>query len=290
MDDSRRHASPNDSSGRVIEADPADIVIRPLASLAEYQACVALQAAVWGPAYEETVPASLLQVVQHVGGVAIGAFAVTGELVGFVFGLTGVDKGEIVHWSHALGVRETVRNRGIGRMLKEHQRATLAQRGIASMYWTFDPLVAKNAHLNLNQLGARVVEYVPNMYGTTGSPLHYGLATDRLVVVCRTHPAPGRRGPAAAPASGRPVLTPEPQSGDQLFDAGTTRPPTVWIEVPTDIQQVIEQSRATAAAWRAALRTHFEWALRSGYAVTGLHRDPVTSRSFYALTSASAPT
>ena len=156
MDDARRHASPTDSSGRVIEADPADIVIRPLASLAEYQACVALQAAVWGPAYEETVPASLLQVVQHVGGVAIGAFAATGALVGFVFGLTGVDKGEIVHWSHALGVREAVRNRGIGRMLKEHQRATLAQRGIASMYWTFDPLVAKNAHLNLNKLGATV--------------------------------------------------------------------------------------------------------------------------------------
>ena len=84
------------------------------------------------------------------------------------------------------------------------------------MYWTFDPLVAKNAHLNLNLLGARVVEYVRDMYGTTTSPLHNGLATDRLIVVCDTGPRPAR--PIARRARGQleqcPVLTPEPRAGD----------------------------------------------------------------------------
>jgi len=99
-----------------------------------------------------------------------------------------VKNNEVVHWSHALGVRESARNLGIGRQLKDYQRAELARLGIRSMYWTFDPLIAKNAHFNLNRLGARVVEYVPDMYGTTKSPLHHGLATDRFVVVCSTTP------------------------------------------------------------------------------------------------------
>jgi predicted GNAT superfamily acetyltransferase len=48
--------------------------------------------------------------------------------------------------------------------------------------WTFDPLETRNAHFNLNKLGAISRKYLPNLYGVTTSPLHYGLATDRLWV------------------------------------------------------------------------------------------------------------
>ena len=82
------------------------VSIRPLASLEDFHACVDLQSDVWGPDFSDIVPASLLQVATYVGGIALGAFTTQGELVGFLFGLTGVEKGEIVHWSHLLGVRD----------------------------------------------------------------------------------------------------------------------------------------------------------------------------------------
>jgi predicted GNAT superfamily acetyltransferase len=40
-----------------------------------------------------------------------------------------------------------------------------------------------------------------------------------------------------------------------------------------------------AAAWHANVRAHLQWAFAHGYSVTGLHRDAVTSRSFYVLTA-----
>jgi chorismate synthase len=264
----------------------ADITIRPLVSLAEFKACVDLQQEVWGEEYGDAIPASLLHVVAHVGGIIAGAFAADGELVGFVFGLTGIRNGGIVHWSHALGVRESARNAGVGRMLKHYQRAELARSGVSTLYWTFDPLMAKNAHLNLNRLGARVVEYVENMYGTTSSPLHHGLATDRLIVSWSTNPdsvRPNGSSPVEAmSARTRLILTPVPHAGDAIahLDA-PDRPVALLIEVPADIQSVT--SPATVAMWHAAIRANFQWALRNGYSVSGLHRDPSSGRSFYVL-------
>ncbi|HMI57467.1 MAG TPA: hypothetical protein VK511_05430 [Gemmatimonadaceae bacterium] len=285
LDDSRSLPTPASDASALAGGD-ADIVVRPVATRAECQACVALQHEVWGPGHADAVPASILQVVAKVGGIVAGAFTPDGELVGFVFGLPALIDGVLTHWSHILGVRESWRNAGVGRLLKEYQRAELARRGIARMYWTFDPLVAKNAHLNLNLLSARVVEYVRDMYGTTASPLHNGLATDRLVVACDTTPeAPRSAPPASRPAMHTPVLTAEPRAGDvTAFIVGDHRPPMLLIEVPVDIQLVTAQGSERAALWHSAVRTHFEWALQHGYTVSGLRRDPVTSRAFYELT------
>jgi predicted GNAT superfamily acetyltransferase len=54
-------------------------------------------------------------------------------------------------------------------------------RDIRFVQWTFDPLEVRNAHFNLNRLGAISRQYKPNLYGITTSPLHRGLATDRLM-------------------------------------------------------------------------------------------------------------
>ena len=227
----------------------------------------------------------MLQVVAKVGGLVAGAFTADGDLVGFVFGLPAYLDGAIAHWSHILGVRESARNSGVGRMLKEFQRADLARRGIARMYWTYDPLVAKNAHLNLNLLGARVIEYVRDMYGTTASPLHSGLATDRLVVMCETSPSGAQKQDAKARSTERcPVLTPEPRAGDiTALLVGADLPPALLLEIPVDFQLVAAQSPERAAVWHRAVRTHFEWTLGHGYTVTGLRREPVSSRAFYVL-------
>ena len=262
--------------------EQSDITVRPITTRTECQACVALQHEIWG---DDDAPASVLQVASHVGGIVAGAFAADGELLGFVFGLPALMDGTVAHWSHVLGVRESARNAGVGRMLKEYQRGELARRGIERMYWTYDPLMAKNAHLNLNLLGARVVEYVRDMYGTTTSPLHNGLATDRLIVVCDTGPRFARRPqPSARELERCPVLTLEPRAGDvpASMEDGA-RPHTLLIEIPADFQLLAAQDAERAARWHAATRTHFEWALLNRYTVTGLHRDPVTSRAFYVL-------
>jgi len=255
----------------------------PLTSIAEFDACVAVQNEVWGPADPgHTVPSSLLIAASHVGGLAIGAFDGGGDMLGFVFGLTGVKDGAVVHWSHLLAVREAARGRGIGRMLKEYQRTELSRRGIERIYWTFDPLQARNAHLNLNRLGIRVVEYVVDMYGTSQSPLHGGLSTDRLVVVSSTAPPTSRRAPLPPSAMDRiPILTPYPRPGDASTGDAAAERSALLIEIPTELKDLIVAAPDIAAEWRAATRAHFQWALQRGYEVIQFRRDPLSGRAFY---------
>jgi len=276
------------SSGALrAEAHPSPLVIRPLVSAADQRACIALQREIWGTTFDP-VPASLLHVVLHVGGVALGAFDAHGDLGGFVFGLTGIDEhGKVIHWSHMLAVRAHLREAGLGRRLKECQRQQLAGRQIAEMYWTYDPSIAKNAHFNLDILGARVVRYVPDMYGDTGSPLHHGLATDRLVVVCDTsRPHEPVSSVLDADDARAPVLTIRPRAGDAIAVVGGATPPRLRLEIPSDFSQLLAERPAEARAWHAATRDHFQWALGSGYSVIGLRRDSATGRSFYLLDKA----
>jgi predicted GNAT superfamily acetyltransferase len=254
--------------------------IRPLISVEDGHACVELQRHVWGWDRADVVPATLLHIVDYVGGLAAGAFDQHGTLLGFVFGISGVRDRQLVHWSHMLGVRETARNMGLGRLLKEYQRTTLAALGITKIYWSFDPLMAKNAYFNLNRLGATVVEYVPDMYGTTDSPLHYGLATDRLVVCLDAAGSPPA--PLTPPAQERaPILTAFARSGDVIMGAGEQNPDTALIEIPADVLEVMNRSRAIAHTWRLTVRDHFQWALSRGYAISGVHASAADGRFFY---------
>lgn len=261
-------------------AGGATVRIRPLISVEDGHACVELQRHVWGWDRADVVPATLLHIVDYVGGLAAGAFDQHGTLLGFVFGISGVRDRQLVHWSHMLGVRETARNMGVGRMLKEYQRATLAALGITKIYWSFDPLMAKNAYFNLNRLGATVVDYVPDMYGTTDSPLHYGLATDRLVVCLEaTNGAPA---PLTPPAHQRaPILTAFPRPGDVTMSVGERNPDTALIEIPADVLEVMNRSRAIAHTWRLTVRDHFQWALSRGYVISGVHASAPDGRVFY---------
>jgi predicted GNAT superfamily acetyltransferase len=245
-------------------------------------ACFELQGEVWGSSFDR-VPATLIRILTSIGGLAIGAFDDSGTLVGFVFSLAGVQNGEPIHWSHMLGVREDVRGHGVGRHLKEMQRAEVARRGIARVLWTFDPLQARNAHLNFNRLGVQLLDYVENMYGITQSPLHAGLATDRLVVMLTAEGAAEERPKLNGANGALPVLTPFPRAGDITVDLEDTDVPGVLIEIPTDLQQVIAATPELARTWRMATRGSFLRAIRRGYQVTGLRRDLTTNRAFYTL-------
>jgi predicted GNAT superfamily acetyltransferase len=259
------------------------IVIRAITSLADFRECVALQHEVWGEEFE-AVPGAILQISGYVGGITAGAFDGSGRLVGFVFGLTGVDGPKIIHWSHVLGVLPEVRDAGVGRLLKHYQRKELARRKIGEMYWTYDPLIAKNAHFNLNVLGARVARFAPNQYGISPSPLHHNLPTDRLVVVCDTTREPHEVSSILDAVDARtPILTPYPQPGDSVLNPDGKPVPRARMEIPTDFAQLLTDAPAAAKHWHTATRKHFQWALTHGYTVTGLRRDPETLRSFYIL-------
>jgi predicted GNAT superfamily acetyltransferase len=140
----------------------------------------ALQQEVWGCSDLETVPALHMIPVCAVGGILLGAFE-GGELVAFVYGFPGFEGGERIIHSDMLAVRESHRDRGLGRALKLAQRDHALAQGIRRITWTFDPIQAKNAYLNFVLLGARARRYLPDFYGQTSSPLHR-LGTDRLWV------------------------------------------------------------------------------------------------------------
>jgi predicted GNAT superfamily acetyltransferase len=299
--------------------------LRPLTTEAEFAACVRMQREIWGDDYGELVPPIILQIAQKVGGVAVGAFDGTGRMLGFVFGITGVKDGRLVHWSHILAVEPEMRNTGLGRRLKEYQRDLLIPLGVELIYWTFDPLVAKNAHLNLNRLGAEVVEYVVDMYGRTGSALH-ALGTDRLVVAWRIAGAADASGPLASQPAAESVGRTTSQVGSHLFtdaaahlasqsdsgaapaDRSSPAPPApivnltangeplgpamplpsaprVRIAIPADIEGMLRESPDLARAWQGTVQRSFLHYLGAGYRVTGFERAAGAGRCYYNLSA-----
>jgi len=267
----------------------SDIVIRPLREAAELRACVELQQRTWGPGFSEAVPPAILWVTQQVGGVAAGAF--TGDtLVGFVFGLTGVRDGELVHWSDMLAVAPEHRDRGIGVRLKAWQRERLLPLGVRRILWTFDPLEARNAHVNFGRLGVTAREYLRDVYGTSDSPLHQGIGTDRLLVEWEIGSPRVERalsgaaavddGHAAVPLVNETVAgAAGPETGEPRLDLET---PAVRIAVPAAIQELKRYAPRRAVEWRGATRRAFEAYLGRGYRVVGVLRED--GRSCYVLT------
>ncbi len=276
--ESSSHAAPALASEPPPLADDG-LTVRRVETLAEYQECVAIQEETWGVGFRELVPTAILMVAQKLGGVCAAAFAPGGRMLGFVFGLTGQRDGRLVHWSDLLAVRPEARGAGLGERLKRHQRELVRALGIETMFWTFDPLVARNAHLNLVRLGARADEYVPNMYGdNTGSPLHGALPTDRFVAAWDlTRPIPSHNGDghAAHDAGGharRPGLLVNPMRADgtpTLLAGPLPDAPLIHVAVPRDLEALPLERRAQ---WRAVTREAFLAYLERGYAVVDFQR------------------
>jgi len=266
-----------------------DVEIRPLSSPDDYERCVELQRTIWGRDFTELVPPAMLKITAKVGGVTAGAFTPSAEMVGFVYGVSGLRHGRLAHWSHMLAVIPAYEGLGLGRHLKAYQREILLALQIDLMYWSYDPLVARNAHLNLNRLGARIVEYIPNMYGVdTKSALHSGLGTDRFVAEWELNSAKvdgaiqDGLAPDISAIADTPIVASRAKGGRIIPREGDLpEVMTLQIEVPEDIQAVKLKSVELGMKWRTATRRAFLWYLSRGYRVTGFYRDPSSARCFY---------
>lgn len=165
--------------------------IREIRGREELRAVEALQQEVWGCKDLEVVPALHMIAAREVGAILAGAFDGS-ELVGFAYGYPGFEGGHRVIHSDMLAVREAHRDRGVGQALKLAQRDAALARGADRITWTFDPLQARNAFLNLEKLGVVADRYLRDFYGETSSPLHAG-GTDRLWVTWHLHGRPPLR-------------------------------------------------------------------------------------------------
>ncbi len=157
------------------------VEIRALTDREDLKSVVRLQRQIWGFEDVDLIPLRLFVVASKIGGQVYGAFD-GAQLIGFCMAIPGLKPGGKTYLhSHMLGVLAEYRNTGVGRALKSTQRDDALNRDIDLIEWTFDPLELKNAFFNIERLGTIVRRYVPNQYGTTTSPLHGGLPTDRCI-------------------------------------------------------------------------------------------------------------
>jgi predicted GNAT superfamily acetyltransferase len=155
------------------------ISTRPLATAAERLAAARLYRVVFGlPGDDPAFTPKLLSALQHTGGSALGAFDEDDRLVGFAYGFVGLDEGVPYHYSQTAAVDPGAQGRGVGRLLKRAQAEVALRTGVRAMRWAYDPLQARNAHFNLDVLGAVGRWFHRDYYGLQD---RYG-RTDRVIV------------------------------------------------------------------------------------------------------------
>ena len=115
----------------------------------------------------------LLGALTSNGGSVVGVLDATDRLVAFAYGFCGTDRRGFYHYSQSAVVAADQQGQGLGRLLKRAQREVALGHGMTRMRWTYDPFEIRNAHFNLDVLGARGRWYAPDMYGP---------GTDRVVV------------------------------------------------------------------------------------------------------------
>jgi predicted GNAT superfamily acetyltransferase len=216
--------------------------MRGLPSLEDADAILRVMIATWGD--HQLIPREMLRALGESGNVPYGAFD-GDELIGFVLGWVGVDDGGLHVHSHMLAALPDRRHRGIGYALKLAQRAQALDQGVRVVRWTFDPMVARNAHLNLTKLGCIAVSFHRNFYGVMPDSLNAGERSDRLLV--------------------RWDLDREPGPGKPAGEA--------TIVVPADYEALRSRDRAGANAARDNVADALEAAFGRGLIVAGFDRE-----------------
>lgn len=269
--------------------------IRPLTTIEECRAVSALEREIWGYTDGEDVvpPPILIASIKH-GAILLGAYDDAGALAGFAYSVPGLRSGQLIQWSHMLGVVPGARDSGLGARLKLAQREAALQMGIELVEWTFDPLQALNAHFSFAKLGVVVEEYEENLYGASASPLHGASPTDRFVAQWHlSRPHVVRR----IEAWGQPVVRDQSIAAAVLVNpavpAGPMLTPGVadlvsdgrrlLVEIPAAFREIQAQDAGLALAWRLHTRQVFQVLFGRGYRAVDFFLGAASGRGHYLL-------
>jgi predicted GNAT superfamily acetyltransferase len=267
-----------------------DIKIRPINTLTDLRKSHEIQRATWGYTDLMVFPYTQLISAAHNGGVLLGAYD-GAELVGFVYGYLGMSGAKLYLFSQRMGVLPVYQSVGVGMKLKLAQRDQMLRQGIDLIVWTYDPLLGKNATLNIEKLGGVVRHYARDIYGAVSNPLQVGLSTDRFLVEWELMSDRVReriRNKEERPYAEAwlnenqyPLvnyvtwegIVPRPIASDLELDELT-----LLVQIPHDLNLIKKIDLATARGWRESTRDIFETYFRRGYVVTGFARstDPRT--------------
>jgi len=252
----------------------SDVRIRRARDRADYEACVRLQREVWRLADVEITSAIQLVATTWAGGLLHLAETAAGEPVGFAYAFPALRGGAPHLHSDMVAVRPEHQKRGVGAKLKWAQRADALEAGVTLITWTYDPMQALNANLNLRRLGAVGAEFLQDFYGVTTSALHHGLPTDRLLVRWELN-APRVRQRAAEGELPRSVPAPVlPRINEVKWQAGwpvssdprlDLEAPELLLEVPPEWNVLCQAAPRVAAVWQDKVRRAFQAYLGRGY-------------------------
>jgi predicted GNAT superfamily acetyltransferase len=291
-----------------------------------------IQHRLWPGTDRDIVPDHMLLAAVHNGGLVIGAIEIEtpgnpvlepsaldelefldplnppeqAKLVGFVFGFPGIystpDGPRLKHCSHLLGVLPAYRDQGLGFQLKRAQWQMVRHQGIDRITWTYDPLLSRNAHLNIARLGTVCNSYIRDAYGNMRDALNQGAPSDRFQVdwwlnskrvVRRMSKRPrAQLDLAHYLAAGIPIINPTRIGSDSLpRPAGLNEVAPfaghslLLLEIPADFMALKTADRDLAIAWRLHTRSLFEELFQTGYLVTdSVYLSGTNPRSFYVMT------
>ena len=188
---------------------------------------------------------NLLQAMVHSGSYLSGAF-IENKIVGAAFAFPATNDGLHLH-SHMTAVLDEYRDRGVGYALKIDQWNWAKRNNYSQLSWTFDPLVRRNAKLNIVKLGVDISAYHPNFYGEMPDALNAGDESDRLMVSWSTD--------LDAPKARELITNPE-SSG-------------ILIEIPEDIVEIRSKNQSESMKWRRQVREQFMAAFEKNGKVIG---------------------
>ncbi len=247
--------------------------VRALNNYAEMVAVHRLQQDIWG--FDESklgIYPPILNTAAKNGGVVLGAFDdETGRMVGFLFSFLGREPGgPLKLCSQAMGVLKAWRGRGIARTLKQVQRERALAQELSLITWTYDPLEAPNANLNLHKLRAVARTYWRDVYGSNFGKLNAGLPTDRLLVEWWITGKRLTYDQSPEWWESAPILDVE-GSGDsrRIVRANLVlEEDMLQLEVPADIRPIKATNMELALDWRMKIRQVFERYFEKSYIAT----------------------
>lgn len=188
---------------------------------------------------------NLLQAMVHSGSYLSGAF-IGSKIVGAAFAFPATNGGLHLH-SHMTAVLDEYRDKGVGYALKMDQWNWAKKQKYSHLSWTFDPLVRRNAKLNIVKLGVDISAYHPNFYGGMPDALNAGDESDRLVVSWNTD-------------------IDEPKARELI---NNPKPYDILIEIPEDIVAIRSKNQSESIKWRRQVRDQFMSAFEKNGKVVG---------------------